>query len=170
MAGTPNPFDNSDADNDGDIPANWDLGHVPTGTEVATFSATLPGVDDNCTFTAGLIAGGVNVVNDYTADLDLAGGTYTLTPDVSTEGFICDGSGEVDLGSATINLTSGTFDGSDQTTWVYATSTLVCTGTCALHSDGTHQQGSSHGWANNICSCLQLVLHWDDSCCNSHDL
>jgi len=111
--------------NDGNDPANWSLGTVPAGTDVATFDNTS---DDNCTFTDNISCAGINVTSDYDGDVDLGANTFTI----GSDGIILDGAGDFDWGGATVGITGGTLDVVDQATTTVGTASITLNGTCVL--------------------------------------
>ncbi len=115
-----NFWDNSSTDGLANTAANWSLGNVPTGTDVATFDNTS---DSNCLFDVSISCAGINVTADYDGDIDMA--TFDLT---TTGDMTFDGTGIFDCGTGTLTC-AGHFDQAHQTIWTYATSTVVLTGT-----------------------------------------
>ncbi len=116
-----NIWDNSTADGLANTAANWSLGNVPTGTDVATFADATSAT--NCLFDVSISCAGIDVQSTYSGDIDMA--TYNLT---TTGDMTFDGSGIFDCGTGTLTC-SGNFDNKDQTTWTRGTSTIKLDGT-----------------------------------------
>lgn len=121
---------NADADNDGNIDNNWSLGNVPTGTDNMKFTAAGVGVTDNCLFSGAISCAGIEVVSDYSGDIDFATFAYT---GASGSSVILDGTGIFDCGSsAGHSITAGTLDNKDQTTFTRGISTWTLNGVCTM--------------------------------------
>ncbi len=116
-----NNWDNSTADGLANTAANWSLGNVPTGTDVATFLDAVSST--NCLFDVSISCAGIDVKVTYSGDVDMA--TFNLT---TSSDMTFDGSGIFDCGTGTLTC-SGNFDNKDQTTWDGGSSTLVMKGT-----------------------------------------
>ena len=65
-----NIWDNSDADNDGNVAANWSLNQVPTGTDVAVFDSGT--TDASCLFSGAISCAGMRFDNAYAGTVDAA--------------------------------------------------------------------------------------------------
>ena len=128
-----NIWDNSDADNDGNVAANWSLGWVPKAGDVAVFDHNT--TDDNCTFSGAITCDGMRFDNAYAGTVDAA--TYDIT--LGTSGLDCTGGGSatLDLGSGTWTLNGGTWDMRQLDTLTKGSSTVECTGTCVIKGKGT---------------------------------
>ena len=118
-----NIWDNSDADNDGNVAANWSLNQVPTGTDVAVFDSAT--TDANCTFSAPISCAGMRFDNTYAGTVDAA--TFAIT--LGASGLDCTGGGSatLDLGSGTWTV-NGDFDYGDIGTLDDGSSTVVMAG------------------------------------------
>ncbi len=116
-----NNWDNSTADGLANTAANWSLGNVPTGTDVATFLDAVSST--NCLFDVSISCAGIDVKVTYSGDVDMA--TFNLT---TSSDMTFDGSGIFDCGTGTLTC-PGNFDNKDQTTWDDGSSTLVMKGT-----------------------------------------
>ncbi len=116
-----NNWDNSTADGLANTAANWSLGNVPTGTDVATFLDAVSST--NCLFDVSISCAGIDVKLTYSGDVDMA--TFNLT---TSSDMTFDGSGIFDCGTGTLTC-SGNFDNKDQTTWTRGASTVVMDGT-----------------------------------------
>ncbi len=123
------------ADNDVNNPNNWSLNRVPIAGDVAYFRGDLPGEDDNCTFSGNLTCDGINVTSNYSGVVDLADKTYTL----GSDGLVCDGTGEFNCNTATVNVTGGPVDIVDQTTWTRGTSIIYLAGDCTINTGTTNR-------------------------------
>ena len=122
-----NIWDNSTADGFVNTAANWSLGNVPTGTDVATFDNTS---DTDCVFNVSLSCTGINVTSLYNSDIDMV--TFNLT---TTGAMTFDGTGIFDCGTGTLTC-AGNFDNKDQGTWTRGNSTVVMTGTTKTMTSG----------------------------------
>ncbi len=130
-----NFWDNSSTDGLANTAANWSLGNVPAGTDVATFDNTS---DTNCLFDVSISCAGIDVTSVYDGDIDMA--TFNLT---TTGDMTFDGTGIFDCGTGTLTC-SGNFDNKDQGTWTRGTSTLVMDGA------GKTITGSNSNDLNNL--------------------
>ena len=121
-----NIWNNSQANNDGNDPANWSLGHVPTGSETALLDATST---DNCTLSGHLSCGALTIADAYGA-----GNFDAVTFDITTTGDMTfdNGSGTVRMGVGSTWTCGGSFDNADAGTWDGETSTLTMTGTATI--------------------------------------
>ncbi len=124
-----NIWDNSDADNDGNVAANWSLNRVPTGTDNMKFTAAGVGVTDNCLFSGPISCAGIEVVSDYSGDIDFATFDYT---GASGSSVILDGTGIFDCGTGSHSVTAGTIDNKDQATFTRSLSTWTLNGVCTM--------------------------------------
>lgn len=119
-----NIWDNSDGDNDGNVAANWSLGWVPKGGDVAVFDSAT--TNDNCTFSGNISCDGMRFDNTYSGTVDAA--TYNIV--LGSDGLDCTGgsSATLDLGSGTWTC-SGDWDVADLSALDDGSSTLELTGT-----------------------------------------
>lgn len=134
-----NIWDNSDADNDGFVAANWSLGNVPTTGDTMQFTEAGVGVDDNCAFAGGaaIACDDIEVVSDYNGAIDLGTSDATFDPVAGTDGVVLNGGagGSFLMGTGTMTINDGTFDNKDQTGFDAETSTLVMTGVGTIITD-----------------------------------
>jgi hypothetical protein len=94
----PNTWNNSQANNDGNDPLNWSLGHVPTTGETATWGAT--SVVDCDIASATIVCLDINVATAYSGLITLSGGRDLQT----TNGGASSIDGRVFLNQATSYL------------------------------------------------------------------
>ena len=98
-----NIWDNSDADNDGNVAANWSLGWVPKAGDVAYYDNTS---DTNCTFSGNITCDGINATAAYSGNIDLGAGDFVI----GSDGVILDHTGDLDWGTGTLGITGGDLD------------------------------------------------------------
>ncbi|MCP4535785.1 MAG: hypothetical protein GY832_01400 [Chloroflexi bacterium] len=124
-----NIWDNSDGDNDGNVAANWSLGNVPTGTDVAVFDSGT--TSDGCVFSAPLSCQGMRFDNAYSGTVDSNNQAITL----GSSGLDCTGGGSatIDMGSSIWTI-SGDCDIEDIGTLTAGTSTIVFAGSSATYT------------------------------------
>ena len=115
-----NIWDNSGADNDGNVAANWSLERVPTGTDVAVFDHNT--TDDNCTFSGVISCAGMRFDNAYAGVVDAV--TFDIA--LGASGLDCTGGGSatLDLGSGKWTC-SGNWDDNDIGTKTYSAGSEV---------------------------------------------
>lgn len=119
-----NIYNNSNGDNDGNVDANWSLGNVPAGTDVAVFDSSTTSA--NCTFSGALNCAGMRFDGAYAGIVDAA--TFAIT--LGTSGLDCTGGG-----SATLDLGSGTWTCSGN--WDHNSIGTLTAGTATVILDGT---------------------------------
>lgn len=119
-----------DTDNDWNDDNNWASASggaggagVPTASHDVYFDDQY--TNANCTCDVAITCASLTVLSSYDGTLDFADSSFSHTINGNAT---FDGSGTVDCGNATITC-SGNWDHNDQTTWTYATSTVVLNGT-----------------------------------------
>ncbi len=92
-------WDNSDADNDWEVAANWTPAGVPDDTSDVIFDGTS---DTNCNMSAASVCRSLTMSAGYNSTVD----SVTFTVEVGTDG-VAGGDGDVSVDSGTLDLGSG---------------------------------------------------------------
>jgi len=131
-----------DTDGDWNDASNWASSSggaggagVPTSSDAVIFDDQY--TTQNCTCDVAIDVASIDVQSTYDGKLDFGDSAYAhqCAGDVDF-----DGSGEIDMGDCTFTV-SGNFDNYDQTTFTYATSTLVMDGTTKTITQGKDLYG-----------------------------
>ncbi len=126
-----NIWDNSDADNDGNVAANWSQNRVPINGDVMVFDSATTSA--NCTFSGNIVAGtdgGMRFDNTYTGTVDAV--TFDITLGTSGLDGTLGGSATVLCGTGSTWTVAGNLDNQDIGTWTRETSTFILTGTLTI--------------------------------------